>query len=152
MPAVFVPDVRQVSDSSCGDAAVSAYLGALGLARRRGTNLSNPVQGLSPDTLAAVLRAHGLTVRSAPLVAGVDELRLFVRCGLPVLCPISERGGHWIVVNNVTPKRVHFHCPVAGPDSRTVAEWLAVWQDETVEGGHRYDRWGIVATLPTWRF
>lgn len=149
MPALLhIPDVRQRSDYGCGDAAVDAALGALGLARKRGTRLSNPEQGMAPDTLAAVLRAAGCVVLAGPVVSGVAGLAHFAGAGCPVLCPVADHGGHWVVVRGVARGRVHYQCPLDGPGSRRVAEWLSAWHDSTSEGGHRFARWGVVAALP----
>jgi hypothetical protein len=139
-----IPDIRQDDEHSCGDAAVSAALAALGLRRRPGTKLANPWQGMAPDTVAAVLRASGAAVLAGPVLTGIEGLRHYTAAGFPVLCPIAERGGHWVVVRGVSRGRVHFHCPVAGEDSRRAGAWLEVWADRASETGQAFDRWGIV--------
>lgn len=143
-----IPDVRQGDAHSCGDAAIDAALAALGVARKRGTRLANPEQGMAPDTLAAVLRAAGCTVLAGPMPGGVADLKHFAAAGCPVLCPIADFGGHWVVVRGVARGRVHYHCPTSGPRSRPVAEWLTLWHDSTSEGGHQFARWGVVAGAP----
>lgn len=146
MVMLSIPDVRQGDGHSCGDAAIDAALAALGLRRRPGTKLANAIQGLAPDTVAAVLRASGATVLAGPMVSGIEALRHFTAAGCPVLCPIAERGGHWVVVRGVGRGRVHFHCPIDGPDSRRAAEWLDVWHDSASETGHGFARWGVVCS------
>jgi hypothetical protein len=60
---------------------------------------ANPVQGMAPDTLAAVLRSLGLRVLAGQMVGGIADLQHFTRLGCPVACPITESaGGHWVVV------------------------------------------------------
>src|SRR5262245_40981761 len=107
-PMVEVPDIRQHEDYSCGDAAIDAALGALGVRRARGTKLANEVQGMAPDTVAAILRASGVSVLAGPMVTGVDGLKHYTANGLPVLCPIADYGGHWVVVRGVQRGRVYF--------------------------------------------
>lgn len=140
---IEVPDIRQNGDYDCGDAAIDAALGAIGAKRPRGTRLANPVQGMGADTVAAILRGCGLKVWAGPVLTGIEGLRHLTRAGLPVLCCISERGGHWVVVRGVSRGRVYFQDPAAGPTSRPVGAWLGVWHDSEAESGHHYDRWGI---------
>lgn len=146
MPLLEVPDVRQRTDYGCGDAAVDAALGALGIARKRGTRLSNPEQGMGPDTVAAVLRAAGVSVLAGPLLTGVEGLRHFAGAGCPVLCPVADHGGHWVVVRGVQRGRVYYQCPLSGPTSKGAAAWCAEWRDSAAESGHRFDRWAIVCS------
>lgn len=147
VPALLeIPDVRQRSDYGCGDAAVDAALGALGLARKRGTRLSAPEQGMPPDVLAAVLRASGCEVLAGPILTGVDGLKHFAAAGCPAVCPVADHGGHWVVVRGVRRGRVHFHCPLSGPASKSVADWVAQWADVHGESGHRFERWAVVCS------
>jgi hypothetical protein len=141
---IEIPDVRQRSDYGCGDAAVDAALGALGISRKRGTRLSNPVQGIAPDTVAAVLRAAGCVVLAGPMPGTVGDLKHFTASGCPVLCPVANHGGHWVVVRGVQRGRVYYHCPLDGPLSRPGGEWLAHWHDTSAEGGHAFACWGVV--------
>jgi hypothetical protein len=141
---IEVPDIRQREDYGCGDAAIDSALGSLGLRRKPGTRIANPVQGVAPDTVAAVLRASGARVQAGEVLTGVEGLRHFTAAGLPVLCPVALYGGHWVCVRGVYRGRVHFHCPLVGPDSRRAADWLALWTDRASETGHGFDRWGIV--------
>lgn len=143
-----IPDIRQDQNYDCGDAAIDAALAAIGVKRKRGTRLANEVYGMTADTVAAVLRASGACVLAGPMVTGIEGLRHFTRAGCPVLCPIAERGGHWVVVRGVTGGacrgRVHYHDPVSGAESRCRGDWLAAWHDWESETGHAFERWGIV--------
>jgi ABC-type bacteriocin/lantibiotic exporter with double-glycine peptidase domain len=135
-----VADIRQDEDYNCGDAAVDAALSVYGLTRPRRSKLANAVQGLSPDTVEAVLRALGLGVLSGEMT--VDDLRHFTRAGRPVLCCVAWDGGHWVVVRGVERSRVHVQCPIRGRVPVPVAEWDRAWSDETVRG-RAFVRWGI---------
>lgn len=148
MPLLDVPDVRQGDAHSCGDAAVDAALATLGVKRPRGTRLANPVHGTAPDTVAAVLRAAGCVVLAGPMPGGTADLKHFAGAGCPVLCPIADHGGHWVVVRGVSRGRVHYHCPVDGALSRPLAEWAARWFDSAAESGHQFERWGVVVAPP----
>lgn len=138
-------DYRQTEDTNCGDIGIDVYLAYRGIPRKRGTRLSNPVQGLAPDTIAAVLRLHGLVVGSQPILTGVAGLKHLVEHDFPILCPVNLYGGHWVTVFGVGRKVVHFHCPADGFIRTPIAEWLSVWHDTSAEPGHRFERWGICA-------
>lgn len=137
---LLIPDVRQRSDFDCGQAAVEAvfrYHGLTGAVRR----LANPVQGMAPDTLEAVLRSVGLAVLSGEMTAA--DLRHLTATGRPVLCPIQHDGvGHWVVAAGVARGKVHYHDPLAGPRSLRLAEWADRWTD-TGRHGTAFVRFGV---------
>lgn len=144
MIMLTIPDVRQRADYDCGAACVAAVLRALGIkVPVELWDLANPVQGMPPDTVEAVLRGAGVRVVSGQMSAA--DLQHFTRSGAPVLCPVNSGGeGHWVVVTGVGRGRVHFHDPAAGPTSLRVKEFLPMWQDSHWLGGV-YKNWGIVA-------
>ncbi len=140
-----IPDIRQADDYDCGSAAVAAVDTFHGARRRAPWNLSNRTDGMSPDTVAALLRAMGYRVLSGPMVAGLADLHHYTRAGLPVLCPITvDAGGHWVVVRGVGRGRVYLHDPTHGARSVRAHTWLDGWRD-TSASGHPYDGWGVVA-------
>ncbi len=145
---LIIPDVRMDPEGyDCGAACVDAVASFYGL-RKRGPakhirtalgSLANPVQGVSPETIAAMLRAPGMTVLSGTLT--VDDLKHFTQTR-PVLCPVALHNGHWVVCSGVFRRRVHFHDPIDGAVSVPVATWEAAWHD-TSEAGHAFTCWGV---------
>lgn len=141
-----IPDIRQVDDYDCGAAAllaVSSYHG-----RPVRSSLANAVQGLSPDTIEAELRAAGYAVLSGSLT--VPDLEHYTGTGRPVLCCVQgSAGGHWVVVRGVAGGWVYYHDPTFGRRRVGAREWLRRWQDGT-RAGAVYLRWGVVPYLPNW--
>jgi ABC-type bacteriocin/lantibiotic exporter with double-glycine peptidase domain len=132
------PDIRQDADHDCGVAAASCALRHDG--REVGSNVSNPVQGASPDTVEAMLRRAGAAVTSGEML--VEDLKHYTKTGRPVLCPVSLYGGHWVTVRGVERGKVHYQCPVNGREAVPLARWLEVWRDQTTRGTP-YVCWGI---------
>ncbi len=139
-------DSRQQHDHTCGPAALESVFRFWGKSVRGVTGLANPVQGMSPDTVEAILRRAGFGLLSGNLI--VPDLRHFTRLGRPVLCPITTDAGegHWVAVAGVSRGRVHYQCPTHGPASLRDTDWLPRWADAT-RFGHGFERWGIVPTL-----
>ena len=133
-----IPDIRQAADYDCGDAVVDAVCRFYGLAGR--SRLSNGVQGLSPDTLEAALRARNLKVLGPMTLPDLKHLTK----DRPVICPTAIQGGHWLVVRGVTAKRVYFHDPASGVFHLPHESWIDNWRDVS-RSGYEYDRWGICA-------
>ena len=139
-----IPDVRQREDFDCGAAALDAVARFYGVRERGPVRLANPVQGMSPDTVEAWLRAVGFGVLSGTM--RVADLAHLTRTGRPVLCPITGAGGgHWVVVRGVTRTRVHFHCPTNGARWWPHALWVSAWLDSS-RTGQAFARWGICPT------
>ncbi len=137
-----LPDIRQEAEHDCGAAAVAVVMQFHGLQSGRWVKrLANPVQGMSPDTIEAVLwEAFGNVSRGTMTV---DDLRHFANSQRPVLCPVTIDGsGHWVVSRGVAYRRVHYHDPISGPASMSIEAWGAAWQDFTVSGPYR--RFGLV--------
>lgn len=142
---IDLPDVRQKKDFDCGHAAVAAVTDLFGLPRP--PDLSNAVDGTSPDTAEAVLRRAGLRVLAGHMT--VSDLKHLTDRGAPVLCPVvlPDQGGHWVVVRGVARRVVYYHDPEFGPRSLGVAKWLSAWDAET-RAGRAYNGWGIAAWGP----
>jgi hypothetical protein len=141
-----LPDVRQAHDFDCGRAAVDTlllfYRLPLSAYGPGGAGLANPLQGMSPDTVEAALRACRLAVVSGTLT--LADLRHYTR-SRPVLTLTQWDGsGHWVTVAGVTARRVYFGCPGRGPQSLAVADWLDRWHDRGRYGG-AFTRFGVVA-------
>lgn len=135
-----IPDVRQQEEYGCGAACLDAVFQFFGVRSTAPKRLSNAVQGMAPDTIEAVLRSGRLDVLSGTM--SVTDLQHLTRTGRPVLCCISQAGGHWVVVRGVNRGKVYYQCPTYGPSVIPVLSWLAGWSDETVRG-HVYRQWGI---------
>jgi hypothetical protein len=130
----------QLSDFDCGRAAVEAVLQFYSLPDRVPVR-PDPVNGMSPDVVEAVLRSAGLRVLSGSLT--LPDLAHLTATGRPVLCLTQLDGvGHWVVAAGVTSRRVRFHCPARGPASRTLGEWRRLWWD-TARNGVRLDAHGV---------
>ena len=140
MPLLDVPDTRQRGDYDCGAACVDAVAAFFGKRKRGPAALANPIQGMSPDTVEAVLRSLGFGILSGAMT--VADLGHLTATGRPVLCPVADHGGHWLVVRGVARDKVHVMDPDAGFRRVPRDGWLAGWRDVS-RSGHRYDRWGI---------
>lgn len=136
---IKIPDLRQRTDYSCGEAAVDAVFMYFGLSTRC-RKLSTPYDGMHPSTAEALLRKAGLSVVSGTM--DIDDLRYHVRRGRPVLCPIDAYGGHWVVVFSVGPRSITYHCPLEGREKIAHRQWLSMWEDST-RVGHPFRHWGI---------
>lgn len=139
---IALPDIRQKGTYDCGAACVDTVFAALGIrASAALLGLSNGIQGTAPDTVEAMLRAARLPVVSGTMT--VKDLKHFTDDGRPVICPITlPDGGHWVVVRGVARLIVHLQCPVDGPMTRTVKQWMGIWSDRS-RSGQLFDRWGI---------
>lgn len=137
-----LPDVRMTDEWDCGGTAYRCVLAFLErpLPPLRETMLSNPVQGLSPSTMESLLREAGLNVLSGRM--RVNDLKHFCSSGRPVLCPINQDGGHWVVVAGLERGFVHYHDPSWGPQRMRAHDWTIKWID-TCSAGHVYSNWGI---------
>lgn len=135
-----LPDCRQTSDFDCGRAAVEVVLSFYQLPDRVLVR-PDPVNGMSPDVVEAVLRSCGLSVLSGTLT--VPDLAHLTATGRPVLCLTQLDGvGHWVVAAGVTSRRVVYHCPARGKSSRTLRQWSRLWWD-TARNGVRLDAYGV---------
>lgn len=140
---INLPDVRQDDDWDCGRACARAVLSSFSIhVGHSDIRLANPVQGMCPSTLEAIIRSYHLSVLSGHL--RVHDLKHFTDTGRPVICPISILGGHWVVVCGVSRGSVYYHDPITGPMQRArVASWVSNWRD-TDSKGNGYVNWGIV--------
>lgn len=137
-----LPDIRQQTDHDCGAAALRAVLEYHGIQPARWLKrLANPVQGMAPDTIEAVMwEAFGHVSRGTMTVA---DLQHFANTRRPVLCPITVDGmGHWVAVRGVAHRYVHFHDPSTGPRSLSLPAWRTAWTDYTP--GTQYRNFGLV--------
>lgn len=138
-----IPPVFQKNDHDCGSAALAAVLAYHGLqAASWLKKLANPVQGMAPDTIEAVLwEAFGRVSRGTMTVG---DLQHFTNTRRPVLCPVTIDGdGHWVVVRGVAYRKVHLHDPSRGAWSMPIADWREAWQDSTT-AGVEYRNFGLV--------
>lgn len=141
-----IPDIRQQVDCACGSAVIECVR-RFWRVRDKLPELSNAVQGMAPDTLAAVLRAMGLRVMSCQMLGEVADLQHYTRLGMPVCCPVTvSAGGHWVVVRGVARRKVWYQCPTYGPSSLPLSSWLDCWRDTSAETMQVFHRWGIVAS------
>jgi ABC-type bacteriocin/lantibiotic exporter with double-glycine peptidase domain len=141
-----LPDVRQSSAHSCGDAALRIVWEFFGVPVRSRA-VATPVDGLAPDTLESALWRSGLSVQAGTM----DELDLKYHTGRgrPVVCCVTEAdgSGHWIVCAGMCRRKVYYQCPLGGPKSEGVEEFLRRWTDGT-RRGITYLRWGMAVSCP----
>ena len=77
----------------------------------------------------------------------IVDLKEQTTAGRPVLCPISEGGGHWVVVAGVHRGWVHFMDPDEGEHRKLkCSEFFGLWWDFT-RNGTVYHSFG----LSTWK-
>ncbi len=118
-----VPHVRQLDDMDCGAACVTMVTESFGYHIDR--SHIRDVVGTSVDgtTLAGIARgARAIGLEVQPLKASkerLDELRL------PAIA--HWKGKHWIVVDEVTPTRVHVADPATAPHWTSRDEFIEHW-------------------------
>jgi hypothetical protein len=134
------PALLQRKAHDCGNTAARMLFAAHRVGPRgMGVDLSNPVQGMSPDTLEAILwRAFGRLARGS---LTLPDLAHFCRTGRPVACLTAHAGGHWVVAWKVARGRVHVRCPDLGANSVPAGDWLDQWHDNA--NGVEYRQFGI---------
>lgn len=139
------PPILQRSAHDCGNAVVRALFAAHQVGPRGlKADLSNPVQGMSPDTLEAILwKGFGALARGTLTVA---DLTHYCRTGRPVACLTDYQGGHWVLAWKVARGRVSFLCPDRGMVAVPVAEWVGHWHDSA--NGVEYRRFGVCPWSP----
>lgn len=143
---IQLPDVRQQTGWGCG----RTVLEALHIYWQRPLKpalaaLSNPIQGLCPDTVDAALRASGFGVLSGSM--NVDLLKSLTGAGYPVACLVQyDECGHWVLVGEVRRNRIKMLCPVRGIISQSVSEWSLNWVDTHWLGGV-FHNWGTCPHL-----
>lgn len=166
-----VPDVRQPNRYSCGAAAsmcvgkffevgpdsIQEWEAALGTTLEKSTHPMRIVQYLSQLGLA-VTAAQGMTI---------DDLRMFVSKGCPVICPVQDYGdqrepgaaflyGHYLTVIGVIDNYVicqdSSEDDVIAPgadsiqaDGKIIIDadtWMEAWHDQDADG-NKYINFGI---------
>lgn len=135
-----IPDIRQRFEFTCGAACIEAVCRYYSRKCDWAEGLANPVQGMEPGTVEAVLRSLKFRVLPGPM--RVADLKHFTKIFTPVLCPVADFEGHWVVVRGVENKRVSYHCPSRGTVFVSTRDWEKNWWSDTVTG-IRYLCWGI---------
>ena len=130
-------DIRQIGEHDCGHAIVKMACQAFSVEVPE--DLSNEVQGMSPDTLEAVLRRVGFQVLSGNLT--VDDLKYFSANRI-VACPIFT--GHWVAVTKVYRGFIYVQDPFSGPGFHSRAWWDERWVDQS-KSGITYTNYGVIA-------
>lgn len=162
-----LPDVRQTTDYTCGPSALQAVLAYYGeetseaeLAKEMG---ATPSDGVPPEAIVRVARAHGLSPELRENLH-IADLAHAVRRGVPVLvalqawpdAPIADYSqvwteGHYVVVLSVERDRLIFEDPSIW-GSRGVlshAEFNRRWHDQ--DGDRRWHHMGIFLAAPVGR-
>jgi ATP-binding cassette subfamily B protein len=118
-----VPHIRQLDEMDCGAACVTMVTEAFGHHIDR--SHVRDVVGTSVDgtTLAGITRgARAIGLEVEPLKASkdrIDDLRL------PAI--VQWNAKHWIVLDEVTPTRVHVADPASGPQWIPRDEFIEHW-------------------------
>jgi ABC-type bacteriocin/lantibiotic exporter with double-glycine peptidase domain/CRP-like cAMP-binding protein len=118
-----VPHVRQLDEMDCGAACVTMVTESFGYHIDR--SHIRDVVGTSVDgtTLAGITRgARAIGLEVQPLKASKDRLD-----ELPLPAIAHWKGKHWLVVDEVTPTRVHVADPAAGPQWKSRDEFVEHW-------------------------
>lgn len=138
-----LPNVRQETDWSCGEAAVRTVLQYLGK-RYQVPALSTREHGTHPAQIQQALILAGLRTFSGAF--RTSQLRACADDWTPVVCAIrdDDGNGHWVVSAGVRRGRVHYQCPLTGPRSLPEAEWVARWHDVGMYGD-KFEDFGIAA-------
>lgn len=139
-----LPDIRQVSDYDCGDAALACTFKFF--RRPAPPPVSNPADGAEPRDVERALWAAGFACQSGTM--DVTDLRHHAARGRPVLCLLD---GHWVVSAGVERLSVYFQDPERGPCKEKAPVFLTRWINDTYGQGAPWVRWGIsVSVLGTW--
>lgn len=126
-----VEPVYQKDDWTCGRAALAMLFKFYKTPVPRDLEyFCSPDEGIQPDAVKAILHRQYGHYTSCRMTVGI--LRGYIRDGKPVLTPIvwdekNPQESHWVVVRGVTPRRVHYVCPLEGFRSRSIDEWMKFW-------------------------
>ncbi|HEV2765169.1 MAG TPA: peptidase domain-containing ABC transporter [Pyrinomonadaceae bacterium] len=144
-----VPVMLQMSTGESGAACLAMVLSYFGRETRIAEchECTGTVRGdIMPEHLAQAARSFGLRVKSlAGLPADAKELKL------PAVA--HTRANHFVVVERVTPKRVHVVDPSVGRAALTPAEFRERYTEEllSLEPGMLFQR-SRAPKLKSWRY
>lgn len=141
MPTILeLPDIRQIADYDCGQAASEIVLAHLGYTFGLKIPITS-IDGADPRTIESAFRQMGLPVISGQMDPGL--LRYFADTGRPVICLIQHNGvGHYVVSAGVLRGSIHYQCPVEGLLTVKINEFLDIWHD-TDRFGTNFTCFGI---------
>ena len=135
-----LPDVRQTSGHTCGDAASLCALAFHGVSAV--FRLANKQQGADPVSIESKFRQIKMKVVAGEMT--VDDLRYYCNSGRPVICLVHWPDGqdsHYVCVAGVSRGHVHFQDPESGPGKCSIADFDSAWWANGRIGD--YCRWGI---------
>lgn len=141
MPTILeLPDIRQVADYDCGQAASEIVLAHLGYNLTLKLPITS-IDGADPRTIESAFRQMGLPVLSGQMDPAL--LRYFADTGRPVICLIQHNGiGHYVVSAGVLRNSIYYQCPVEGPGVMKSSDFLDIWHD-TDRFGTQFRCFGI---------
>lgn len=143
-PPLALPDIRQHSNHSCGEAALQVVLRYFELKVRKPVTAC-PVSGVHPMSLPAAFRRLGFQHVAGSMT--VDDLRHHTSQGRPIITLVQMGGvGHYVVVSGVNRGKVYFVCPTLGLQKQPIQEFENRWFDHD-DAGNDYRNWGIAAWL-----
>lgn len=138
--------VAQTDDSSCGAACAMAVgqrfsRGPETLAGWREALETND-KGTKPGKILDFFGKLGLIAEGRSDMT-LESLREALSAGCSVVCPISDDGGHYVVVSEVNDKSVIYNDPARGRIESPLAMWSESWHDDDSDGIH-YPQYGII--------
>ncbi len=138
-----IPDVRQKSSHDCGAAVVVAVLRYLGsrvaFAEIASALNCDPLDGTDARSIESLFRSRGLQCLSGNM--SIPNVRHLVHEGCPV---IAATRGHWVVIGGIQKKKVFYHDPINGPESRAFDDFCEWWRDQD-RHGNLWNQFGIAA-------
>lgn len=145
---LVLPDIRQMGNHDCGIAVCRVVMRFYG--RKWNDDFEKrlnacEIDGTDPRNIEVLFRLAGFGVLSGEMV--MADLRYCISMKRPVITLVQRFGiGHYIVVNDVRPRSVDYHCPVDGPVRCSTRKFRESWRD-VGRMGTIYNSFGIVPCL-----
>lgn len=125
-----VPVLLQTDEYRCGPVSLEMVLSYDGIpAAKWVRQLANPLTGLEPSTLVAVLTS-AYAERTLHGTMTVPLLKSLTQQNRPVIALVTdaEVGGHWVVVKGVFRGKVYLNCPTNGAESLPEKDFVDAWR------------------------
>lgn len=132
-------DIRQVDAWDCGRACYFCVCDYWRVQRPGKFWCGHPHTGTDPYSLDTHIKLTGLHTVIGRMT--LLDLAYFTRTR-PVICLITDAGGHYVTVRGVAEDRIHFVCPSKGFRSLKASTWVKRWRD-LGRGAEKFDQLGI---------
>ncbi len=150
-----VPDIRQETDYSCGQATLASVLcgfdKCVSEEKLREDMKPNPAKGTAPQEIEQKAKDEGYNTWSGSMT--IEDLKQFIEENKPIITPIQalcdpseyekNDNGHYVVVTGYDKDKIYFQDPSEGYKSVSHTEFKKRWHDADTDG-KIYNNFGIV--------